>query len=541
MEVRVQSNPLQPFQTVRVTLGNVAAPKPVPKPAAKPIDTLKETFNQLREAEELRLKGELDAAQSICERLLSEYPNYWGALHTVGLVFIDKEEYERALYPLIRALMLDPHSSTTLTALGATYQALGALEMAARTFEQARAINPQDTTILSKLGEIYLEEREQELARDVLQQALALDGELEEAAIGLARVYSSTGQNAEAVEIFQGLIQRGSKSLEVLSSLARLPSKLVKLDVLSHLDGLVPEDPKVDRTLFESTVAFVRVAALDQAGRHTEAWEHALPANQAMFSANRDEHRRYTERENALLAWLRANKVEACREGDDGRCATSLFILGPSRSGKTTTMERIVGTLPGVKRGYENPAVDIAVRRAFQTAGLLNNGYFELLPEQLYSVCRDIYLDELARRAGSAKVFTNTHPGHITDAAFMMAAFPKVRFVFVKRNVDDIILRMFQRRYHAGNFYSYDLKSARDHVLWYHEMMNLLEEKFPDVVRVIQYEDMVADPAAALRTATELCGLPTPAGPVPAVGSDRGCAEPYREWMTAAMARRADS
>ena len=56
----------------------------------------------------------------------------------------------------------------------------------------------------------------------------------------------------------------------------------------------------------------------------------------------------------------------------------------------------------------------------------------------------------------------------------------------------------------------------------------------PHIVRVINYEDMVTDPAAALRTAAELCGLPAPQGVLPAVGDDRDCAEPYRQFMQAA-------
>lgn len=60
---------------------------------------------------------------------------------------------------------------------------------------------------------------------------------------------------------------------------------------------------------------------------------------------------------------------------------------------------------------------------------------------------------------------------------------------------------------------------------------HLLVEKFPRFVRVIRYEEMVADPAAALRVAADLCGLAVPEQPVPAVGDDRGCAEPYRQFL----------
>ncbi len=176
--------------------------------------------------------------------------------------------------------------------------------------------------------------------------------------------------------------------------------------------------------------------------------------------------------------------------------------------------------------------MDNALRRTFQTAALLVGG-FESLPARFHPLCRDFYLQEIARRAGSARVFTNTSPGRIHDAALMAAAFPNTRFILLKRHLGDNVLRIFLRRYARGNLYSYDLKAARDHVLWYHQMIDVLAQKMPHIVRVINYEDMVADPAAALRAAADLCGLQVPQRPPRSLGDDRGCAEPYREFMSA--------
>ena len=152
-------------------------------------------------------------------------------------------------------------------------------------------------------------------------------------------------------------------------------------------------------------------------------------------------------------------------------------------------------------------------------------------------MCRDIYLKELAQRAGAAKVFTNTHPGRIHDAARVAAAFPDVRFIFVKRNLQDNMLRIYMRKYAFGNPYGYDLAAIRDHITWYHEMIDVLAEKLPHITRVVHYEDIVADPRAALDVAAELCGVPMEHGPLPDIGDDRGCAEPYRDFMDAALTK----
>jgi hypothetical protein len=71
-------------------------------------------------------------------------------------------------------------------------------------------------------------------------------------------------------------------------------------------------------------------------------------------------------------------------------------------------------------------------------------------------------------------------------------------------------------------------------------MIDLLTEKFPAIARVVHYEDIAVDPMGALRGAAELCGLPMPDGTAPALGDDRGCAQPYRTFMAAAREGRLD-
>ena len=74
----------------------------------------------------------------------------------------------------------------------------------------------------------------------------------------------------------------------------------------------------------------------------------------------------------------------------------------------------------------------------------------------------------------------------------------------------------------------------RDYIGWYGEMIDVLAERFPHISTVIHYEDMLADPATALRSAAKLCGLVPPDGPLPDLGDDRGYAAPYRERLSAA-------
>ena len=124
-----------------------ASPKAFQRP-----DPAREAFERLQQVEQLRLGRQFDRAQAICDSLLHVHPYYQAALHTLGLVHLDKRDYQRALDSLVRAAMLDPENWATLTALSATYLRLGASEMAAQTLERARALNPADVSVLLMLG-----------------------------------------------------------------------------------------------------------------------------------------------------------------------------------------------------------------------------------------------------------------------------------------------------------------------------------------------------------------------------------------------------
>ena len=506
---------------------------PIPQVADAAPNPLRETREKLEQAEALRREGKFDRAEAICSALVRRYPDYFAALHTLGLIHADRNDHQRAAGILFRAAMLNPRSWMTLTALSGVCLSLDAKEMAAQILEQARRINPRDAGVLVTLGEIYREEREYEFARDAYRQALELEPDFEAANIGLALASMSLGENAEAAEVLNRILLRGGQSLGLLSVLVLLPPAMIHWDVLAEMEGLI-RSANEDPVEFENTAGFIRAAALDKAGRHAEAWEVLRAVNRMRFDHIRKELQELKEGERLSLKQLRDARATAGPGREEK--TNSLFILGPSRSGKTS-LEGLVGMLDGVKRGYENPSLENAISRTFQNAGLLTTWSLDPLPPQFYPQCREIYLEELTQRAASARVFTNTHPMHIHAAARLPSVLGNVRFIFVKRNMDDVMLRIYMRNYRQGNPYAYSLESIRDHVVWYHEMMDLMAEKFPDIVRIVRYEDMVEDPAGALRVAAELCGLPMTDKPLPALGDDRGCAAPYREFIAAALER----
>jgi Flp pilus assembly protein TadD len=501
---------------------NLSRSRGVPPPASQS-RSARQPRELLEEAERLRQEGKLDAAEAICYPLVRRHRGYVAALHILGLVCLDKGDFERALDCLVRASMLDPTNWMTLTALSLTYLRLGASEMAAQTLGRALAIRPRDASIFSSLGEIHREEREYELAQQAYRQALALDPYMETPAAGLALCLSSLGHADEAAKVLGEAYRKGIRSLRLLQIMTTMPPGSVPIDILGALDQLAAHANMTD-VAFKNTFMFARAAALDAAGRHGEAWETLVAANRPLAAEHQSELKANIARRERSLAGLRA--ISTAHRLSSGDRPISLFILGPSRSGKTT-LERLVGSLDHTKAGCEVPIVEKALRRTFQAAAIPASLHLEDLPAHLLPSFRDIYLEDLERRAGLARVFTNTLPGHIHNAALLASVIPNVRFLLVKRDSDDVTWRTFLTKYLNGNSYAYDLKAIKDHLDWYNAMIDLTAEKLAGIAEVVSYEAMVDDPATTLRNVAKLCGLSTNGGLATQLPNDRGCSVPY--------------
>ena len=495
---------------------------------ADPIEAAK----TLLSADELRLAGKLDKARRACAGLLNQHPAYPAAHHTMGLILADMQNHQQALVHLNQSLMHDPDNWKTLTALSGVYLKLGANVMAARTLEQASALNPGDAGILVTLGEILRDDREYEKACGAFRKAAAIEPDLAPARVGLGLCLIELGKLEEAAQVYARLVAEGDTSITTLNALSELPAGMVDIDLLALIDAASPSKG-MSETFFDTAQAFTRAAALERLGKYGEAWQALLDANAPLAedAAGRWHSRR--EERATIVSGAAASNVRLAGGAIDEDRPVSLFILGVSRSGKTTA-ERLVGAHDAVKCGFENTIVGQTVARACSDAGLLPKKRAIELPPPLDAPWRSSYLAAVEERAQGARVFTNTNPGLIEDALRIGSVIPNARFIVMTRDREDTALRIFAKKYRSGNDYAYALATIREQIAWYEEMADVLAKKGPETVRVVRYEDIVSDPQSVMRIACELCGLPDHQGPLPPTGDDRGCSAPYAQWMRTA-------
>ncbi|MDE2284134.1 MAG: tetratricopeptide repeat protein [Hyphomicrobiales bacterium] len=465
------------------------------------------------------------------EKALMIYPNYAEAFINLGNARCAVGRNEEAIANFQTALALKPNYAEAYHSLGNALTNLGRPEEAIGHYAKALAIGPDYAEAHLEWGNALVELDRYDEAMVEYDKALAMKPHLIPAVTARAHLLMRTGRDADGAQLFNGLVKRGEHRLDALVALSSVPS-LVEVDLLSEVDKMIGAGFEDEAQLEDA--GFVRAAALDRAGRYAEAWECLQLANRSIFVNAREELDAETDRQRVTLERLRNHPTMAGETNNN--VPILLLILGPSRSGKTT-LERLVSALPNVKRGYESPSpVDRALLRTIEANALPMSTLFENLPTALYPFCRSAYAEEVVRLSGSAKVLTNTRPGLVFAADLVAAVFPNVRVLCVKRAIQDTVLRIYQRKYRRGHTYSYNLKTAHDHVVWYHQAIDFLHETFPKLVRIVHYEDMVANPAATLRSVADLCALPMMDAPLSQIAGDKGCAAPYSRFIASEIA-----
>ena len=489
---------------------------------------------QLVQAENFRLQGKLDQSEVICRKLLEVSPTYVGVLQTLGLVSLEKQNYRQAMNCFLTATATAPDDATNLTNLAASWLGLECPQMAAIMLREAERLDAENAAVSHMWGEVHLADANYAAAIAAYRRALELDPGNEQSLFKLAECLAETGCQEEAGLPVKQLMKQGSTSVFLPATIARLPDGTLGQDVnLRQLLAKAEKTPRETEEGFELVKAFVLAEILHREGKYEGAWNAAKRGNQML--AARDAAAWQTEAafRAAVTSAAKAQRKRstarpAPRSGESDRFP--LFILGPSRSGKSS-LERLVSTHEDIVAGHECRLAHLAALKASQKAGLDNIDDPANLPSALQMSFAEQFRQLMADRLAGARAVTITHPGLIAGAGFIAEALPEARFIFVRRDQQDVAARIFMRRYRSGNHFASSLATIREFLDWYDELMMVYERALKDRVLCVGYKDLVENPPQVRDRVIAHCGLAAMEGDAAAVANDAGYGKLYASFM----------
>ena len=497
-----------------------------------PREKLFEASERLAQAETFRRAGEFRKAKRICEDLLKRHPRYVGALHTLGQTHLDAEEFDQAFEPLSRAQALAQDNWQVLTALGRVKANLGMTKSAISDLERAYELGGAQPPIKLTLANLYWTNGDVDKSIEFYKEILAMGEPDPQFRLALADSLKEVGLYDDAKRICRGLIDEGIVTPEVAFTLATVPGGTDVTDLLSYTQFMVSDD------LDEMTrLRTIRAVALHAADRHEEAWDEFLEAKRMelktvgpLWDPNAPSQKMITHQADAMPHYKERGRLNQNEP-------VSLFLVGESRSGKTT-IERLCTALDGLVAGYENTLLYDCVMTTLARARCISVPMASDLPAELEADFRDVYSAALTDAAAGGHVVTSTSPKVVEDIPWIRRVIPGARFIFVRRNRQDQMFRMISTSYAKGtdvSRYSTDLSQISKRLDWYDHLIDIYSSRMPHDCLVFSYEDIIENPDLQLDRIAELVDIKNRTGEAPELGDDRGVSRPYRKLIEAEL------
>ncbi len=182
-----------------------------------------------------------------------------------------------------------------------------------------------------------------------------------------------------------------------------------------------------------------------------------------------------------------------------------LFIVGLPRSGTTLT-EQILAAHSQVATTDELPCIE---RIAMYLA---KKGFYpktlHALPEDERQRCRAFYLQQAGQYPlGQASRFIDKNPNNFVHIGLIHTLFPEAKVVCLSRPVMDNLASLYRQMFSKGNDYAFQPEHLTSYTNTFYDLMHFWRARLPEVVNIIDYEQLVGDTEETISQLLNECGL----------------------------------
>lgn len=157
---------------------------------------------EVNKALELHQSGSLDEAEKLYAAILAKNPDNANVLNLLGLLKLQKGQFEDAVYNLNKALNLNP-CAYLYGNLGRAYSEYSKFDEAIKCYQKVLELSPEDFDAWFNLALIYKKNMELDKSIEAYKKAIAISPDCSEAYFNLANIYESRNETFLAVENYQ--------------------------------------------------------------------------------------------------------------------------------------------------------------------------------------------------------------------------------------------------------------------------------------------------------------------------------------------------
>lgn len=409
---------------------------------------------------------------------------------------------QQALQLLSGPLKKPPYNAELAKWAGCAFTMLKQSEQALPLLQQALQEKPQDPVLLNALGTCYLDEDEPALALAYFQQSYALEPEDKTTLGGLALAHRALGEFDAAQPFMDQLLQLDPDYLDVLHAVSLqhtfVSEEEPRFLQLRRIEAEQGEQLDPDKL---ALLYSILGKAYEDLNQPQQAFDYYRQANELQKP-----QRRYSNNLQALfLAYQKfytPGVTARLRQLSGLEKAPEIFICGMSRSGKSL-VESLLACHPLIQAGGENKTFrKYAGQVASKQTDVLN--YYTANPAQIRSDALRYFEQRNWPEQGR---ITNTLPANLEMMSFLGLWFPRAPIIFITRNLEDLGLAIYFKKYAREHAYSLDLYCTGREIAFYEALMDLWISVLPNPCIKLRYEDLVNQPARVSKALYEFLGL----------------------------------
>lgn len=442
--------------------------------------------------------GQLPAAAKSFQRSCELNPKFADGFNNLGVALVAQGRADEAISRFRRAVELKPGYVDAYNNLGSIYFKQNQLDQAVECFKYASDSGSNNVEAFSDLGLALQRQGKIDQAISIYERALAIQPDHAGVLTNLGSALAAQGKPKDGLTHYLSAMEIDPKFGLAHINVAKLPVGLVKSEVLEKLEKLSSSSAQ---SFDDINFKFFQANILRHKGKTSESFDFICEANRMM--EDREKIQSWRERmaatEKELTHWSPENSF-------DGGISSYklLFILGPSRSGKST-VERILSEIPGFARSYEGWRGRTSMKA--DSASLNEAQSRSAVTSQSKSRIENfLYFEEEEVLAQGIRILSCTHPSAIHSLHSLYESFENAFFVFVQRDPIETASEVFAQEYRVGNHYSYNPNSALEYVERYNRLSQELTNKLAKRAMSVRYQDVLDDPTAVARKIENLLG-----------------------------------
>lgn len=447
----------------------------------------------------------LDEAVGHFRTAVEVAPNFEMAHSNLGGALVLQKAYREAIGHLERAIALEGNLFDAHTNLGTAYMSVNQAGKAVDVLYKALSIDPLSVRAHIQLSAALYRNERHDTAEHHARKALELAPDAAEAYLHLGNALGSAGKLDEAAEALlkvAGAPPVGLAALTRLVHMRKTREDAPELALLAQYAG--QEDTLTQES--RASLHFAYGKALDDLKRHDEAFAHFALANKETAEMYPFNAELYAARGAGLRALATPALLSRCAGGGVSEIAP-IFITGMPRSG-TTLMDQMFSRHPRVTAGGELRALPAALQANTRLRAALEERIdaAELTADDFSRLGED-YMDGVRAEGIRSEYVSDKMPSNYLYAGLVALALPRAKVLFMRRHPLDCLLSNYFQNFGQNQPASSGFANLAVTYREFDRMVHYWSEVIPDRVRVVNYEDVVADAEGQMRGILEFVGL----------------------------------